>query len=130
MLWILLALSAVFLGGVQIYVRQAGSVAPVTVDAVSEEAILDAFSPVEPVRATDLSLSWKRVSGAVQYQIRIHTLQGTPVVDPMGVWGEQWRPSEELLPGLTPGAYRWTVEGVDAAGQVLARSLPMELEIR
>lgn len=129
MLWILLGLATVFLVAVQIYVRTSGNSLPLSTESVAEVPILDAMSPVLPIRAVDLSLRWDTVQGAVQYHLRIHTVQGTPVVDPMLVWGEQWRPSSELLPGLMPGSYRWSVEAVDGVGRILGRSLPMEFEI-
>ena len=129
MLWILLGVATIFLAAVQVYVQKFGDSVSVSTANVAEVSILDATSPVLPVLAVELALRWDTVPGAVQYRLRIHTLQGTPVVDPMLVWGEQWRPSAELLPGLTPGPYRWSVEAVDGADRILARSLPMDLEI-
>ena len=118
-----------FLISVQFWVQRSGTASRVSPESVAEVAVLDAISPVLAVPPAELILSWHRVPGALQYRLRIHTLQGTPVVDPMLVWGEQWRPSSELLPGLMPGPYRWSVEAVDGAEQVLARSMPMDLEI-
>lgn len=128
-LWLLLGLATVFLVGVQIYLRTNGPVDSPSEAQVGEVATLSVISPVMPVRGTDLRLSWDRTPGAVNYLVRIHTVPGVPVVDPMVVWGENWRPSDELLPGLQAGSYRWTVEAVDGAGRVLAQSLPTEFEI-
>ncbi|MEZ4649915.1 MAG: hypothetical protein R3E97_14220 [Candidatus Eisenbacteria bacterium] len=128
-LWVLLGVATVFLVGVQLYLRTSGQVDQPTHSQVAEMATLSVISPVMPVRAPELRLSWDRTAGAVNYLVRIHALNGTPVVDPMIVWGENWRPSEELLPGLQSGPYRWTVEAVDGAGRVLARSLVTEFEI-
>ena len=129
MLWILLALATVFLVSVRIYAQKYWNPAAVSAGSIAEIPILDATAPSIPVLPGELTLRWDAVPAAVQYNLRIHTLEGTPVVDPMIVWGEQWRPSDQLLPGLTPGPYRWSVEAVDGPGRIIARSLPMDLEI-
>lgn len=128
-LWILLGISAIFLVGVQIYVHRVHTAAEVTAADVPELPLMSAFGPLDAVQQTDLELHWDSVQGAVQYDLRILTDRGAPVVDPVRVWSTVWRPVDELLPGLNRGTYRWTVEALDSSGTVLARSLEMEFGI-
>jgi hypothetical protein len=128
-LWILLGVSLAFLIGVQIYVKRVEATVVTTAEEFPALPLMSAFGPLEAVSASDLELRWDEVPGALRYALRILTDRNAPVVDPAEVWSTTWRPTEQLLPGLRRGGYRWTVEALDSSGTVLARSAPMDLRI-
>jgi len=124
--WLAIAASLGFYSAVQ-YALHLRVEAPPTV--VSEVGLIPTQGPSTPLPAGQLWLKWQSVDGAERYDLRIHDLHGSPVVDPMPAYGTTWNPPDDLLPGLIDGSYRWTIEAVDGAGQVLARSLPAEFKI-
>ncbi len=130
LLWILLAASAAFLVAVQFYVRSREGAAPPASEAVADLPVLGAGSPAAPVFAESLVLEWDAVPGATQFHLRIHLADGTPVVDPVLVWNHSWTPSTQILPGLETGMYVWSVEALDSAGTVLAKSQPQNFRIQ
>lgn len=130
LLWILLAASAAFLVAVQFYVRSREGAALPASEAIADLSVLGAGSPSAPVFAESLVLEWDAVPGATQFHLRIHQADGTPVVDPVLVWNHSWTPSTQILPGLEEGMYVWSVEALDSAGSVLAKSQPQNFRIQ
>ena len=127
LLWGLLILSILFLGGVQIYVKRIDRAAlPGT---FAELPLILSEGPASPVSRRSLELRWGAVAGATAYHLRILTDRNDPVLDPVEVWSTAWQPSDEALPGLVPGRYRWSVDALDSAGSVLGRSAPGTFEI-
>lgn len=128
-LWTLLGLSVLFLVGVQIYVHRVEQSVQATAQDVPGLPLMSAFGPLDAVPRNDLELRWDSVSGAVTYELHILTDRGAPVLDPAEVWSTTWRPTDQLMPALTRGTYRWSVEALDSSGNVLARSVGMEFGI-
>ncbi len=121
-LWILFGLSLAFLVGVQIYVGKVERATSAQASALADQSVLTTQGPIIPVTVRELWLSWEAATGATHYELRIHSVRGNPVVDPVIVYETQWRPSDAVVPGLVPGGYRWTVEALDSSGQKLAES--------
>jgi hypothetical protein len=129
LLWGLLVLSLLFLGGVQLYVgRIERAILPAS-DAFAELPLIMSEGPASPVSRHALELRWAAVSGATTYHLRILTDRNSPVLDPVEVWTTSWTPSLEMLPGLVEGRYRWSVDALDSSGNVLARSGPGTFEV-
>ena len=128
-LWILFGLSIAFLIGVQVYVGRVENAARAGSTELADLSLLTTESPIVSVVPRELWLSWGAAIGTTHYNLRIHSTRGAPVVDPVIVYETQWRPSDAIVPGLTPGKYRWTVEAMDSSGQKLAESATATFEI-
>jgi len=128
-LWILFGLSIAFLIGVQIYVGRVENAAKAEATELTDLSLLETESPIVSVVPRELWLSWDSATGTTHYNLRIHSMRGIPVVDPVIVYETQWRPSDAVIPGLTPGKYRWTVEAMDSSGEKLAESATASFEI-
>lgn len=120
--WAVLGISIAFLAGVRIYATQRESLDLRAFRGGSDVASLWTQSPRGAIRAEDLALSWEQDPAAASYRLGILTVTGSVVVDGIETVDTFWAPPPEALPALPSGEYRWTVEALDPAGQVVARS--------
>lgn len=129
-LWIILGVSVAFLALVQFLVDRLEVPTIPAASLVAEAPVLTTYSPIGSTTPAGLSLGWQEVSGATTYNLRIHAPDGSPVVDPLPVWGTSWTPADQVMPGLASGGYTWSVEALDSAGTVLAKSLAATFTIQ
>lgn len=125
----LLGLSVLFFASVQVYVSRLEA-QRADASLVADLTGMTVTSPSRPVYPRELRLSWEPVDGAVAYRLRVRTANGAPVVDPLETFGTAWYAPNQVIPGLVPGPYVWTVEAIDSAGIGLARSGEHTFEIR
>ena len=125
-LWLALVASLGFFLAVTYYLHARGGAGP---SAQAEVALLPTQMPAGAIPAGQLWLRWTEVEDATAYELHITDMHGRPVIDPLTAYGTTWNPPDDLLPGLVDGPYTWTVEAVDADGEVLARSLPANFTV-
>ena len=126
-LWVLLLGSLIFFAVARVYVRRENAKLAGPLETVP---LLPTTGPSDPVRAGALDLSWDEVPGATSYRLSVSSIAGQIVVDALPVDGTEWLPPDDALPAFVGGEYRWSVEALDEAGAVLAKSAEGAFQVR